>query len=92
MAPAVVIFIEAQTSQTPGWLVSPGPSPTNLTPLLHDPTGPLGPPELPGVPAPNWSMMDGSRRVLVVSLRKSLLFGNGLTQALQVIEQDTEGS
>lgn len=37
-------------------------------------------------------MAGGSRRVWVVSLRNSFLFGNGLTQTLQVIKQDREGS
>lgn len=37
-------------------------------------------------------MADGFRGILVVSLSNSFLFGNGLTQALQVIKQDREGS
>lgn len=41
--------------------------------------------------SPQLLQAPGCRRVLVVSLRNGLLFGNGLTQTLQVIQQDREG-
>ena len=89
MAPTVVIFIEPRENSRHlgGWCpqgqldgkgagLDPLPDPL----LLHPhPSGPR-------------SCSVADRRSLAVSFTNSFLFGNGLTQALQVIEQDRKGS
>lgn len=48
--------------------------------------------EPPAAQSARCSEADWRRIVLVVSLRNSFLFGDGLTQALQIIKQDRERS
>lgn len=88
MAPTAVIFIEPRENSQHlggcprGQLDGKGAGLDALpNPLLLHPH-PFGP----------RSCSEADRRGLVVSFTNSFLFGNGFTQALQVIEQDRKGS